>query len=434
MADNYNRVIKYIVTMKCNSVLHIGASSGDKEEILVHPVTFTPFVQATTIAGMMRGCTKEVYGEKIEKKIFEGSKGSNIKISDGTFKDKKVKMEIRPHVKIDRTTGSTSKGQKFDMEYIGRDSKFVYCCYLFLNESNEIMESQIENIFAVLKQGETKIGGKKSTGAGSVGLDKLEKIDFDLKTAEGRSRWFDEEELESGDNITSKLATDNKTIYAYRIRLKAKTEGPMLVKSIYAEGFGENDHAEVNIRDSKDEYIVPGSSIKGSIRSQMEKISEYLHKESLIDEAFGKGGEKNDEGRKGNLYFFDTIVGDSKKNEDNPIRHRIHIDKFTGGVINQGLFSERNINGDLELIIEISKYNSYEAILGLLLMALRDLSIHTMSLGSGYSVGKGFLDVDNIIIKNAEGKQAEVSFVDNKIADSDDIIANALKALKEVAS
>lgn len=81
------------------------------------------------------------------------------------------------------------------------------------------------------------------------------------------------------------------------------------------------------------------------------------------------------------------------------ISHRIHIDKFTGGVIHGGLFSEKNVAGSMSIRIAIKNNKSADIadkVCGLLIMALRDLAIGAMSVGGGYSVGKGILSVKRL--------------------------------------
>ena len=116
--------------------------------------------------------------------------------------------------------------------------------------------------------------------------------------------------------------------------------------------------------------------------------------------------------------------------------HRIHIDKFTGGVINGGLFSEKNVAGKLKLHIVIRnwKANNAEQSCGLLLLTLRDLAIGSFTVGSGYSVGKGVIQVKKVTV--TENRDLEnctvIDFDQNCIQDKKQIISRCFKALQEV--
>ena len=112
------------------------------------------------------------------------------------------------------------------------------------------------------------------------------------------------------------------------------------------------------------------------------------------------------------------------------MEHRIHIDKFTGGVFNQGLFSEKNIAGNVQFKITIDDCNQPDKTCGLLLLALRDLSIGSMNVGSGYSIGKGIIDVNKIIVWNHNsGEKAVVDFKKNSI-ENESMISKCMLAIQ----
>ena len=61
-------------------------------------------------------------------------------------------------------------------------------------------------------------------------------------------------------------------------------------------------------------------------------------------------------------------------------------------------FQQKNVAGDMTIRIVIKNNKSTDIsdkVCGLLIMALRDFAIGAMSVGGGYSVGKGILSVKN---------------------------------------
>ena len=117
------------------------------------------------------------------------------------------------------------------------------------------------------------------------------------------------------------------------------------------------------------------------------------------------------------------------------IQHRIHIDKFTGGVMNGALFSTKDVHGEVDLRINIANRNNPDQTLALLLFALRDLANGSYNLGSGYSVGKGFLTVNRIDVRKP-GKNQNCSIVyenaeehKGEVSGDQSIIQNALASL-----
>lgn len=443
----YDKIIKYIVRAKCEAPLHIGSSIGGKEDVLIHPVDGLPFIQASSIAGVFRSNAalfmdsevEELFGVgKVDKNITT-ERQSRIRFTDGNFDTSSLKMELRPHVRIDRKTGSVSNskasGQKFDVEYIGAGAEFTTFIYLYLDSAaNMSLENRLLELLGIMKRGALQFGAKKSSGAGKIVPISVKTKTFYLKKATDRESWRNEELLDISDyaEIIDTLPDVEVNREKYKIIINGKTEGAILVKGLSVSEFGEEAPDSINFQNANGDYIVPGSSLRGAIRSQMEKISSYLGKDFLIDKSFGKVGDKQEEGYAGNLVFADTVIGDRETNALVEIRHRIHIDKFTGGVFYSGLFAEKNAVGNMNLEISIINKGYADATLGLLLMAIRDLASKVMTLGSGFSTGKGFIDVEEIIVK--KGKDiSRVVYKDSILVEDDKgIIQNAMEALREV--
>lgn len=461
---SYDRILKYSVTAKCTEPLHIGGASGSKEEVLVHPVDDIPFIQATSIAGVFRSYYEQTYGEKKAAELFghrmfreksdnadtntELEHESKIRFTDGKFSnDKKLILELRPRVSINKQMGTCENsvdektkrqsGHKFNMEYISAGAEFTFCIYLY--GANKQEEKEVEDIFSALNNEVLQFGGQKSNGCGYFKIEKLLYRDFNMTNSKDRDQWAKEDELteDSYKNLTNSLS-NTKHLDAYTIKVDACTEGVLLIKSIAMSDIGNGKEVPdcENIKNGKGEYIVPGSSFKGAVRAQMERIASYLDCFELIDDAFGQKSSTEIQGSTGNLYFFDTVIGKQKNDAQTLISHRIHIDKFTGGVIHGGLFSEKNIAGSMSIRIAIKNNKSTDTadkVCGLLIMALRDLAIGAMSVGGGYSVGKGILSVKKIVIeKNSNPKKrAEIDFSQKKIFDKEGIIKACLASVQE---
>ncbi len=449
----YDQVIKYIAYIETTAPLHIGSAVGDKSEVLVHPIDRKPFIQASGIAGVCRAYSAEINGNKVTNSMFGADRfhendnatehASILRISDGVFDADKVLMEFRPRIAIDPVTGSVQnnakkgngqkKGHKFEMESIGAGQKCTFAVYLF----DKAYETALENIFAGMKDEMLQFGGQKSNGSGFMKLTALSKQRFELKKAEDRKRWRDDEEkIDQGiphiDKLTVIGGRKNVPV-AYTIRCLGETEGALLVKSIAVRSYGKNAPDAQNMQNSKGEYIVPGSAVKGAIRSRMAYIAGYLGKQNIIDDAFGYKGKGRDKGTAGNLIVRDVIVGEKDKNEKVPLQNRIHIDKFTGGVMHSGKFAEKNAYGNVSLEFQIKNKHHPDATCGLLMLALRDLASGLMNIGGGYNVGKGFIKAERIIIEDhrSAGKKAEILFADAEVNDPDGLINGCLEILQK---
>lgn len=244
-----------------------------------------------------------------------------------------------------------------------------------------------------------------------------------MKKIEDRHMWRDESGLE--EISLPDLTVDDRRI-AYEIEVKAETENELLVKGIAVEDFGKDAPKATNIKNTKGKYIIPGSSFKGSVRNRMSMIADYMGLNgALIFDAFGKASDADESGITGNLRFRDIVV---EKEKDAP-RTRIRIDKFTGGVVNGGLFSELNVSGNLDITIQIANKNHPDAVTGLLLLALRDLGCQLYALGSGQSVGKGYVNVKEITVRdiiNARECHLDTSFTVDEGREVIDRCMNAL--------
>lgn len=347
-------------------------------------------------------------------------------------------MELRPRLAINRATGTCSEstvkgtdrssGHKFNMEYVGAGARFRFSVYLYDSGYQEV----VEDIFAALNSENIQFGGQKSNGCGYVKIDLLQRAVFDMKREGDRRKWAEEDCLPAGsyEDITKSLPSRSDYRKAYEITVAGRTEGELLVKGIAVMDEDENAPDAVNIKNAGGEYIIPGSSLKGAIRSQMERIAAYLGCEEAIQDTFGSRAEAGGRGTTGNISFFDTVVGKAADNDMAAIRHRIHIDKFTGGVMERALFSEKNVSGEMKLHIVISDKNAPDRSCALLLLALRDLAIGTMSLGGGYNIGKGMVEVDTITITEKNGAEAVIDYKAKKQVDESGLIERIMVSLQ----
>ncbi|MGH7455870.1 MAG: RAMP superfamily CRISPR-associated protein, partial [bacterium] len=101
------------------------------------------------------------------------------------------------------------------------------------------------------------------------------------------------------------------------------------------------------------------------------------------------------------------------------LQTRIRVDRFTGGVIEGGLFDSMPIfapkeNKTMTVRLEIDDYKDHEA--GLLLLVLKDLWSGDLAIGGEKNIGRGVF----------EGVRAEIAWKNEKIT-----IEKNIAALKE---
>ena len=134
--------------------------------------------------------------------------------------------------------------------------------------------------------------------------------------------------------------------------------------------------------------IIPGSSIKGAVRAQIERFAPFCDlSEDEIASLFGRESKDHDNGIAGKVSFSDGIFLENP--QKSTIQTRIRIDRLTGGVMDKAMVKEKVIGGSCEWNITLPPSVNQEKAGAILLFALRDLGIGIYSLGSGYSIGRG---------------------------------------------
>lgn len=191
----------------------------------------------------------------------------------------------------------------------------------------------------------------------------------------------------------------------------------------------ENDLSyAVNITENG-QPVLPGSSVKGTIRAQCTRITESTGvSECLLEELFGRGARDGDNGQSGAICVDDVHMEGARKQKIK----RIRINRFTGGVIRGGLFAEEPLSGEVRL--HISARAKHEACYALLVYALRDLGLGLYGLGSGDAIGRGYIAVKQIKVQAPDGRKAAIAFDKNRvmrIEDADGLLNEWQQAWKE---
>ena len=462
----YTKAEIFEIDAETASPLHIGGPDGGNEQVLIHPERKVPFLQAFGIAGAFRALYEEKYGKDKTDELFGRNSDDGtgqikydtgqIKFTDGYFKeDSQIKMEIRPHIAIDRETGtaasskvkgqSISSGHKFETEYVGAGNRFSFAIYIL---SSSAHKEEIESLLQAMNAHDLQLGGLKSTGSGYIKAISVRYAIYDMTKPAERKAWLSDDRSALKEQEIGEAESGR----AYELLLKGRTKGELLIKDIVPEGVGDGKADAVNIKNAKGEFIIPGSSLKGVIRSRMEMIAEYKKlPEDVVLHAFGLNtkDDSNDSSKDsfedssyiGNLSFEDVIVeghgennSESVKNQEHTRAH-VHIDKFTGGAMYKHLFYEKNISGDVNIRIFVTAdrcpdTDYAEKTLGLLILALRDLAAGEFTLGSGYGKGKGYIEADTLEIKKKGEEVMTVNFTDQTVRDADGLFEKCMNALE----
>ena len=302
MKSVFRYVNVYDIQIKCETPLHVGTGSDtdEKGEVLVHPVSGKPFLQASGISGAFRDYAAKQYPGKCAD-WFGDSNGhastvrdasdmrSRLIFSDGAFTS--YEMELRTRVSINPDTGTTAtvgegkqkSGQLLETEYISAGAVAKFSVYEFYSDDEEVRI--LEELFKALDDGLILFGGQLSNGCGEVKIETASVIRCDLKTPEGRKKWgnLDSAERENClSDIKMKDVAGSSFVDFYMdmvfdqdVLVKGDRIDADKISEIMGYRFREGERLpdKMQMLNGQKKFIIPGSSFKGVFRNHIENIA-----------------------------------------------------------------------------------------------------------------------------------------------------------------
>lgn len=170
-------------------------------------------------------------------------------------------------------------------------------------------------------------------------------------------------------------------------------------------------------KDGKDTVFIPGSSIKGVMRSRTEKILNYLGGNTCnIVDRRNSCGEEEDKNRSGEevynricpackMFGSTSLAGRVKFKDAYPIgdvkigiRNGVGIDRITGAAQMGPLYDFEVVeDGIFKVIITMNNYELYQ--LKLLLFVIQDIDDGYVSFGHATTRGNGKMRVEDLKIE-----------------------------------
>jgi CRISPR/Cas system CSM-associated protein Csm3 (group 7 of RAMP superfamily) len=187
--------------------------------------------------------------------------------------------------------------------------------------------------------------------------------------------------------------------------------GPLLVGSGEpAERTGEQGNQVARMFRVGDQYVVPGTGLKGLLRSRAEFILRSVHMSPLQCQnqrcgtcwsckVFGYGGGQDDSsasvGQRARIRVVDAVVADPCARE----RQHVAIDRFTGGAADQLLYTMEGLErGSFTLRVEALAPEleppELAQIRSVLRLVLEDLNDGIIGVGAAVARGYGSVSVD----------------------------------------
>ena len=426
--------IQYALRLSVKSPVCVSGGVGDVTDCDVQrDFDGTPFIPGTSLAGALRGyleeCMEEADADAIDK-VFGDSRAaqgamSSVKVSDLRFVegDKGAKIITRDGIKLEQKL--SVKGAKFDMEAIDTGAECECFLLLTIREASEKLDQEekkelediVEQALAGLVWGEIRLGANKNRGFGELGVLKAKKKVF---SRENIKEWleFDREGFLETDGNELVLEAPQESRYL-TIRVPLRQKGGISIRS-YSVVQGEPDYAHIT---SNGCPVIPGSSWNGAIRSRVGELLTQLKidsAKSYLDEWFGyvkeeKGKKKEIRKRvakQSNIVISESVI----EGGVDLSMTRTKINRYDASAVSGALYSERShFDGKLVLEIKVRKnyYNQkderqtgewkkdeihlYKPIVGMLLIAIRDIQNGFLAVGGQTAVGRGIFEEDGPI-------------------------------------
>jgi CRISPR/Cas system CSM-associated protein Csm3 (group 7 of RAMP superfamily) len=395
--------------------LHVGGLHGNADSDMALAINGKGdlYIPGTSLTGVLRAWCERNFTEKVIKELFgfqesENGQASFLLVEDATIENvDKVLTETRDGVGIDRYYGTAAEGAKYDREILPKGTRLNFQMTVEIGESQDANQTKtiFGHLLEALQKGELRFGGSRTRGLGRLRLESLEIKEQKLRGKDEKGSHEILKLLSNGGNLlTIADLKGSLTLEAtpwLNILIDWSPVQPLMVKAGF-EGIGVDMLPLTSQKENgKVSLVLPGSSIKGSLRSHAERIMRTLlptevsenqkatfHDQissiPLIDEIFGAKAEKGGNGKKGlgalaiddcfAVESFDTqkwtavqqtaaendisaedwtiskalnAVRDDMKKESqsaihNPqfvIEHHTAIDRFTGGVAEGALYS-----------------------------------------------------------------------------------------------
>lgn len=368
----YQSVIVYEAVATCESPFRCGNAENDMERVLQDDLG-SFFLPGTSLAGSFRE-----YAEKKGESALFGSteEESALVFSDGLFQ-KDSKLVLRPRIAINHSTGTVVKNGKFDMAHLETGSVFHFRLTWLGEEEERVQASDfLKEGLSALHHGEITLGGQKNNGFGRVSLEVKEKH-FRLSREKERAEWL-------GDTWTARpmtlLPSEKKGL---SIQIQGKMDNLLIKDKVV-------DKVMTQMREAGTP-IIPSSSLRGVLRHRVQSIADFLEvEENFLALLFGSSDHK------GAISFEEITLNQAKSTKI----ARIHINKFTGGVLPQAIFTEESHASSINWEIKLAEdFPQKKQAISLLLFALRDMAFGLVPLGSGASLGRGVVDISSVMVQ-----------------------------------
>lgn len=401
-----NKVIKKIVyLLEATLASPLCVSNGEDlltDKDVIKDASGRPFIPGSSLAGAMRG----YLGKAADKKCIFGyekmnttGEMSSVYISDFQFVGETIPLTIRDGIALsDEKT--TISGAKYDMEVIDTGAEgFFYLEMVIRSKDDESdMLYQMSKILAGWKQEDIRIGAKKTRGYGELKLTSVRMKTFDRTNILEYANVYNYEDREDvfiENSILDELKVEESDCKYVTIKVPLQQNGGISIRQ-YAAEKGKPDFTHITANGLP---VIPGTSFSGAIRHRIKNILDQIkvtNSKQILERMFGYvDAARSDATAHRSLVMINECV---LKNAVPLTMIRNGISRFESGAKAGALFKEITyVGGKTTLEIRVEKKEDIEAIIGFLMLALKDLSSGYLAVGGQTAVGRGCFQKDGDI-------------------------------------
>lgn len=353
-----------------------------------------PHLPGTTVAGSLRAhCAAHETLKPTEQRtdLFGGTPGSKQRTASpiqilGTIYRPAGDTELRRRTAIHRERGGPENHKLHTIELLPSGTEFD----IVLRWDNP--DDRYETFIEELRSWRPQLGRGGSIAAGFCTATGVGQAIYDLATPDGLLAW---------------LSISSPSDYPEPKPSHARSSAPQPVIDVELEivdgihiGIGESeedDQAKPKINKilrSGEDFLVPGSTLKGVLRSRAEYICRALGARSCTDQTcgactpcrlFGFTG-KDGNAQRAKIAIHDAIISDPVLE----LRQHVALDRFTGGAADRQLYTDEVItSGRFRLRIGPLQLNLTPTERLLLNAVLTDLDDGLIGIGARTTAGLG---------------------------------------------
>ncbi len=279
MARNIDRRLTLSGHLTALTPLHVGGFGQDVDTDLplARDGAGTWYVPGTSLAGALRAWCEKAAGpqqsDEIERiwgfQLRDRGAASCVSVSDASVLNAAgLPCEIRDSVGIDRQWGCAAEQIKFDRAVLPRGTRLTLELTVEFRDSLRDRVLQLfGSLYQALREGHIRLGAAKTRGLGKVRLEDGRLVEHSLSTREGILSLLRGETGQPVPAPVQPLIPPSPLA----IRIHWHPRGPLMVKA-GEDGIGVDSLPLVTGTENGLALVLPGSSIKGALRNQAERI------------------------------------------------------------------------------------------------------------------------------------------------------------------